>query len=305
MRVLRSLMLGDCDYYLSPYVFGVAQGMTRLGHWHSQVNLRSNYEAICQRVADIRPDILWTHMLLWAPPGSPTVERLLALVEREARRGCRVIIHDGDYKDRTRHAHDISRWCALALCNHQFDRTAWRAPVLYWPYFAFAQDRIAQPDPALACDLFFAGTMDNDATYAARTQLVRDVQARGVKLRTPSREEGNTLFRTPVIAASSTSVLGFGRPEVRAWRDTRIFQYAGAGAILVHDDAPELEPWVHFAPYQSGNAESVAEAVARVRALPFAESRKIREAAFQMVQERHASVARVRQVLEFLFGGRA
>lgn len=292
-------MLGDCDHYLSPYIFGVAQGMTRLGHWHSSVSIRQPLSVIEQRIADVRPDILWTHMLLWPPPGSPPVAELVALVERAAKRGARVIIHDGDYKAPTRYPQSLATWCALALCNHAFDRSAWKVPALRWPYFAFAQDRIADPDPALACGLFFAGQVARGPVYAERTRLLDALSsARPVQFRIAAERDGNTLLRTAEIAASAGAVLGFGRPGVAGWVDTRVFQYPGAGAILVHDDvAGYLEPWVHFVPYRSGDADSVVGALAELARRSESERRALRQRAFDFVQERHSSVARVAEVL--------
>lgn len=294
-------MLGDTDHYLSPYIFGVQQGMARLGHWHSSVSSRQPLDVIERRIADVRPDVLWTHMLLWGPPGSPAIEKLLGAVELAAKAGARVVIHDGDYKAPTRHPRDLSAWCSLALVNHAFDRSSWKIPVLRWPYFAFAQDRIAAADPALACDLFFAGTIGTDATYAARSALLAAVRSRGVLLRQPRPGSGNTLFRTAEIAASSGAVLGFGRPGVAGWVDTRVFQYPGAGAILLHDDvAGYLEPWKHFVPYKSGSAESVAEALARLQSLGAGSRQAMREKAFAFVQANHSSVARVGEALRRL-----
>jgi len=299
MRPLRSLMLGDCDHYLSPYIFGVQQAMARLGHWHSQVSIRQSASVIEQRISDVHPDILWTHMLLWAPGGAPSTPELLQVVERAARRGALVIIHDGDYKQATRHPHDISRWCSLALCNHRFDRSAWNVPTLHWPYFAFAQERIADAVPALRCPLFFAGTVGREPVYAARTAFLEELRRVGVRVRIPDGH--NTLFRTAEVAASADAVLGFGRPGVSGWVDTRVFQYPGAGGILLHDDAAGyLEPWVHFVPYESGSAASVVDALERLAAARESERQVLRERAFAHVQQHHSSVARVRQVLSAL-----
>jgi hypothetical protein len=301
MRPLRSLMLGDCDHYLSPYIFGVGQAMARLGHWHSTVNLRQPLAVIEQRIADVRPDVLWTHMLLWPPPGAPPVADLVGAVELAARAGAKVIIHDGDCKVPTRYPRDLSRWCALALCNHRFDRSAWKVPTIHWPYFAFAQGEIAPARPELGCDLFFAGTVGAGPTYATRTAFLEAIRRRGVRLRLPPAGEGNTLFRTAEIAASSGAVLGFGRAGAPGWIDTRVFQYPGAGAILLHDDVGGLlEPWVHFVPYRSGDAASVVDALARLRRMQPAERQAIRERAFDYVQQHHSSVARVHQVLRRL-----
>lgn len=307
MRALRSLMVGDCDHYLSPYMFGVAQAMPRLGHLHSQVSIRQPIEVIRQRIQDVKPDVIWTHMLLWAPIGSPSTTQLIQLMQEAARQGAKVLIHDGDYKVAARYPNDLSSWCSLALCNHTFDRKVWRVPAIRWPYFAFTQDKIAPVNPRLACDVFFAGTLAGGDIYGNRTQLVQAIQRMpGIKMRMPSPAEGNTLLRTAEIASSSGSVLGFGRPGSSGWVDTRVFQYPGAGAILLHDDATEfLQPWMHYVPYKSGNVQSVIEVVERVKSMFEGERRAMRESAFRFVQEKHSSVARVKQVLEILFEKRA
>lgn len=298
---MRSLMLGDCNHYASPYMRGVADASSRLGIEHYEVSIRQPIEQLARVLGALKPDLIWTHMLLWPPPGAPPVEDLVALMEREARRGARIVIHDGDCKERTRHPHNLAAWCSLALVNHGHDRSAWGVPVLGWPYFAAVQERIADADPAWNCDLFFAGQLGTGPVYAARSALLEGIRAAGVKLRQPTALDGNTLSKTPTIAASADAVLGFGRPEATGWVDTRVFQYPGAGGILVHDDAGGyLEPWVHFVPYQSGSSASVVEALGRLRAMPERERRSIRERAFAFVQRHHNSIARVHQVLRAL-----
>jgi hypothetical protein len=293
---MRSLMLGDCDHYASPYMRGVAQAMKLLGHDHAEVSVRQSPRTIEERIKLWRPDLLWTHMLLWPPAGSPAVSDLVAIVEAAAARGARVVIHDGDAKQKTRYPHNISTWCSLALVNHGYDRTAWGVPTLRWPYFAPVQESMAEPVEEMRCELFFAGTAGG-GIYAARTALVEAIRARGVKVRTPA-PGFNTIDRTAEIAASSDAVLGFGRPDVPAWVDTRCFQYPGAGGILLHDDVQGyLEPWQHFVPYASGDADSIVDALERLRALKDEGRMALRRRAFRFVQEHHSSVARVRQVL--------
>lgn len=292
---MRSLMLGDCDHYASPYMRGVAQAMKLLGHEHAEVSIRLPAKAIEQRVRLWRPDVLWTHMLLWPPPGSPPVADLEDIVENEARRGARVVIHDGDAKVRTRRPQSIESWCSLALVNHAYDRSAWGVPTLRWPYFAPVQLELAPVHAGLRCELFFAGARGG-GIYAARTALLDAVRGLGVDLQTPG--DVNTLDHTEAVAASADAVLGFGRPEVPGWVDTRVFQYPGAGGVLLHDDVQGyLEPWVHFVPYQSGSAESVVDALHRLQRMSDSDRGELRARAFAHVQEHHSSVARVRQVL--------
>ena len=293
---MRSLMLGDCAHYKSPYMRGVGQAMALLGHEHAELSIRQSATVIDERIVEWKPDIIWTHMLLWPPPGSPSVEMLQCIVMEAVRRGALVVIHDGDAKESTRYPHDISDWCALALVNHGYDRSDWGVPLLKWPYFAMAQRKMAKPVDSLRCGLFFAGTMGG-GIYAQRTALLGELRARGIDLRMPKPGD-NSIAETADIAASADAVLGFGRADVPGWCDTRCFQYPGAGAILLHDDAQGyLEPWEHFVPYESGSAESVITAMKQLWSLGEVERLAIRRRAFDHVQLKHSSVARVRQVL--------
>jgi hypothetical protein len=183
--------------------------------------------------------------------------------------------------------------------NHGYDRSAWKTPLLRWPYFAQAQQGIAPSVPELRCGLFFAGTTGG-GIYAARTALLEALCANGVAVSQPTKGL-NTIDRTPEIAASADAILGFGRPEVPGWVDTRVFQYPGAGGILVHDDVGDyLRPWVHYVPYISGNVGSILDSLAKLRLMSDSDRMGLRLRAFEHVQRHHSSIARVRQVLDTL-----
>lgn len=296
---MRSLMLGDVDHYASPYMRGVAQAMKLLGHEHAEISIRQSPRTIEERLKLWRPDLVWTHMLLWPPAGSPAVADMVAIVEAAAERGARVVIHDGDAKAKTRCPRDLSNWCSLALVNHAYDRGAWNVPTLRWPYFAPVQAEIAEPVDEMRCELFFAGTVGG-GIYAARTALVEAIRARGVNVRTPATGH-NTIERTAEVAASADAVLGFGRPEVPGWVDTRVFQYISAGGILLHDDVGGyFEPWVHYVPYVSGDADSVVDALARLKLMSESDRMGIRQRGFEHGQKHHSSVVRVAQVMRTL-----
>lgn len=173
-------------------------------------------------------------------------------------------------------------------------------PTLYWPYACFPQDRIREPCPEWACRLAFAGQMGS-GIYDARTRLLQALALdTAVGLRVFS--SGNTLLATPELAASSEAVLGFGRPG-SDWIDTRVFQYPGAGAVLLHNDVPSdsgLEPNIHFLPYTSESPESVAAVLAEHRRQREAVRLQMRLRAFDHGQVHHSYTARVTSVLDAL-----
>lgn len=177
-RPLRSVLIGDVDHYPSEYVFGVNQAMTLAGHWHTTVNVRLDLGAISKRVREMQPDVIWGHMLLWAPGENKTYDLLCFLAEWRAAHGAKVFLHDGDARAETRFPTDISEAVDVALCNHTASRRIWNVQQLHWPYFAFYQKEIAQPVPEYMCDLAFAGRLDGGGLYQARTELVLGLQAK-------------------------------------------------------------------------------------------------------------------------------
>ena len=312
---LRSLMIGDTDHYLSPYIHGIAAASGKLGILHSQISIRQPVAVILQRVLDVQPHVLWTHMLLWGPEGSPPPAALLQVCRLARQRfGTKVIIHDGDLKERTRWPADISAEVDLALVNHRHDRSAWGIPVLYWPYACFPQSEIAKPVPSLRCTLAFAGQLSREGAagiYDARTAFVRTLQDRVPGMRVFDGSDGNTLLRTADLAASADAILGFGRPGT-GWVDNRLLQYPGAGGIVLHDDVPDdlgMTAWRgmakhgyqrgEYVPYESGNVDSVIAALESLQAnqnlLPV-----LRGDAHSHGQQYHSYTARVQQVLDTL-----
>ena len=297
-RPLRSVLIGDVDYYPSEFAFGVNQAMTRAGHWHSSVNIRWDMGVIVKRLKEVQPDVIWGHMLLWAP-GGKTVD-LLCLCEQWKKWGAKVLIHDGDARTETRFAADVSPAIDAALCNHKADRSAWHVQQIHWPYFAFDQSElmIANPNPEMACDLAFAGRLDG-GIYQGRTMLVQGLQAvLKDRMKVYPGGDFHTLFRTPELAISAGSILGYGRPERNGWLDVRVFQYPGAGGLLIHDDVGGmLEPWRHYIPYKSGSVESVLEVLTQLESDQVGIRPLIRKTAFEYVQANHSATARVRQAL--------
>jgi len=272
------------------------------GHSHSTVNIRQDIGIIYKRVREIDPDILWGHMLLWAPGGGASSNKTHDLLDLckswRLKRGTKVFLHDGDARTETRFPSDISSAVDLALCNHTADRSMWKIPQLRWPYFAFYQREIAAPAPEYACDLAFAGRLDAGGIYRERTELVLTLKAKlGERMKVFRGGDEHTLFRTPELAASAAAVLGFGRPERNGWLDVRVFQYPGAGAVLLHDDVGGyLEPGAHYYRYRSGSVDSVLSGLDWILSLPD-EARKIREEGFAYVQEYHSASSRVKAAL--------
>lgn len=299
-RPLRSVMLANPSY-LSSYVLGVAQAMGQLGHWHREVSVLDELDRLARQFDEMRPDVIWTHTVPWVPRAAPSPGwALLDLLATWRSRGARVLLHDGDPRTATRYPHDLSASFDVALCNHALPRNEWRVPAARWPYAAMAQRKIGAPVDGLRCGLLFAGIVrKDDSLYSPRSEvlgLVRERLGDRLAVRTGAV---NDRMQAADVAASARAVLGFGRQEVPGWVDTRVFQYPGAGGVLLHDDAGEfLVAGGHYVRFErcaspADTAAAICEAYAKVGH----EENEMRHRAFEHVQGAHTWRHRVEAAL--------
>lgn len=302
-RPLRSAMLAN-PAYLSSYVLGVAQAMGQLGHWHREVSVLDDLDRVTRQLEEMRPDIIWTHTVPWVPrEASAPGWAFLDLLASWRKRGARVLLHDGDPRAATRHPVRLSASFDVALCNHSLPRPEWGLSVYRWPYAAMAQREIGEPVDALRCGLLFAGIVrKDDSLYSPRSDLLAALRERMGDSLTVRTGAVNDRMQVADVAASARAVIGFGRPEIPGWIDTRCFQYPGAGGVLLHDDASEfLTPGVHFVEFSRGAtaAETAARVIDAFTAIGH-EEREMRQRAFDHVQAHHTWRHRVTDVLQLL-----
>lgn len=306
MKIERSVFLGHTAYE-SLYRYGVAEACVHLDVEHAEINLLSTLEQVDTEVREARPDLIWGHMLFWAPHnsvGALDPRDILALCAAWKRDfGCRIVLHDGDPRLATRFPHDISSGVDLVLANHRLSRDEWRVPQLYWPFGCPTYKEMVEPCDEFRGNLVFTGTLrddDDSGLYDARTACLRELQTRGVLRVLPEPGEPNTMPRSAEVAASASAIIGFGRPEIAGWIDTRVFQVAGAGGVLLHDDVGfdlfgrrTLVPWLEYIPTKRYDVDSI------LWALDHAHLRgpAIREHAFLAMQAQHTWTHRVIEVL--------
>ena len=298
----RSVFLGHTAYE-SLYRHGVAEACGHLGIEHREINLLTTMEQVEQEVADAKPDLIWGHMLFWAPHNSrgaidPRVVQ--ALCEKWKKAGIRVVLHDGDPRLRTRFPHSIRTGVDLVLANHMLGRAEWETPVMHWPFACPTYEEMAAPTPEFEGDIIFTGTLRAEADgglYDERTACLLALRECGVLRVLPEPGQPNTMCRSAEVAASADAIIGFGRPEIPGWIDTRVFQVAGAGGVLLHDDVGSLlVPHEHYVPVERYDVESILEGMHEARR----EGPRLRKAAFEHMQAHHTWTHRVRKVLDWL-----
>lgn len=302
-RPLRSIMLCNPSY-LSAYVLGVAQAMGQLGHWHREASVLDDLDRVARQFEEMRPDVIWTHTVPWVPRESSAPGwAFLDLLAEWRKRGARALLHDGDPRQATRHPHSLAASVDIALCNHSLARAEWKIRAVRWPYAAMAQRERGEPVDALRCGLLFAGIVrKDDGLYSPRTDLLGVLREKLGDRLTVRTGGVNDRMQAADVAESATAVLGFGRPDVPGWVDTRVFQYAGAGGVLLHDDAAEfLEPGVHFLMYPRGrDAEDTSRNVVGTYELAAQGVPELRQRAFEYVQANHTWRHRVERALSLL-----
>ena len=309
----RSVFLGHTAYE-SLYRYGVAEACGQLDIEHTEVNLLTTMEQVEQEVADAKPDLIWGHMFFWAPHNSVgpiDPNDVLTLCAKWRAAGIRVVLHDGDPRLHTRFPHAINSGVDLVLANHRLPRSEWNVPVIHWPFAApMYKEGMAEPCDEFAGPIIFTGTLRaDDGLYDARTACLQELQARGVLRVLPEPGMPNTMPRSAEVAASAEAIIGFGRPEIPGWIDTRVFQVAGAGGVLLHDDVgevwfysddmqtkcwePTLLPWESYIPVERYNVDSILEGLEYARE----HGASIRRAAFARIQAGHTWTWRVAEVL--------
>ncbi len=296
--------------YLSAYVLGVGQAMGLRGDWHRLVSLWDGRDSIAKQIAEMAPDVIWTHMACWPPEGSTPVEQVAEVLAYWKRRGAVVFLHDGDPRDRTiPTAVDVPACFTRGLLNRSVDESNpwWGIEAIRWPYAAMAQREMVQPTADLDCDLLFAGLLrreeEKGGLYGERTALVHELQRRlwpRMQIVSPGGGDVNNRMHVADVAARVGAVLGFGRPDVPGWIDTRVFQWPGAGAVLIHDDTGGvLEDGVHFLRFsRKDGVDGVLRAVERAKT----DGAAIRARAFAHIQAHHTWCNRVDEALEPFFG---
>jgi len=296
--------------YLSAYVIGVAQAMGLRGAWHRQVSLWDGRDSVAVQIAEIAPDVIWTHMACWPPEGSMDAADVAAILATWKRRGTIVFLHDGDPRDRTiPTVVDVQAAFTLALLNRTSSSNGpwWGIEAVHWPYAAMVQREMVQPAAVVDCDLLFAGMLrrDEDGLYGERTSLVYELHKRlwpRMQIVSPGGGDANNRMQVADVAPRVGAVLGFGRPSVPGWIDTRVFQWAGAGGVLIHDDVGGiLQPDEHYLKFRSEHGvDGVISCVEKARDPEM--TRGMRARAFAHVQKHHTWINRVDQALDPFFG---
>lgn len=298
---MRIACIGDYSVRYSYFTAGVMEGAIRLGHWFRPIALRQVISEIINQVEYFQPDIIFAHQIIDSS--------LLAFFENQRSRGVKIAIHEGDPKSEPRHKSRISRYFDIGLINSSLTEVfsnMWEIPCYHWPYFCLQQSSIETPQERFKAAVSFSGNItsrgDNSHVHYGRAEFLGKII--GLKVY-PNEEIKNSRFLTPIIAASSDTIIGVHQGwDIPGYLDTRPFQYIGAGALYFHDRCEAIEQYfhdgVHYVGYERKNLDSFFEQYNYYVIDHHDEGQRIRQTGFNYCQKEHNAMIRIKQAIEWL-----
>jgi hypothetical protein len=310
MKQLRIACLGDYTKYFSYYNYGVMEGAIRNGAWFRPISIfGQSLSEIKSQIEFFKPHILFTHCIFDAK-GQHNRDDVFALLRWcRQKAGIFNIYHAGDARPIPRYAHPIDDIIDIGLLNASLVKEYsgyWKIPCYRWPYMCLYQEDIASKDNIFTTDIAFTGSLSNDSNsvHYDRTIFINKLSEGALLVRVfPNEETGNTRFQTAELASSANMILGKQMvKDLAGYVDVRPFQYIGAGAIYLHDKAPQVyeyfEPKVHYLEYDENNYKSIIDLHKHYVVDRPDEGDKIRRQGFEYCQRFHSTKERVKKVIE-------
>lgn len=304
-KELRISLLGHLTYP-SGLNFGLVNAAPRLGHYIMPVDINLPAGYIHKALNSLQPHIIICHMAMWPPDTAQiTVEEILKMLSEWRALGTKVLIQDGDPRGRQRYPYDVSKCFDLALVNRDPSPSEWNIHQLKFHYAAIPQkERIKTPNPTFQCDVGFVGYTSKSGIYEERTKLIELIEAKpaGLVMKQFPKHSGgvNTLYLVPEMAASAGCLIGWGRPECQGWVDARVYETAGAGGIIIHDDVQGVIPEGLYLPCTRGDYDSTMAAALWVKTHP-QEVETMRDKVFHYMQEHHSWENRLSHLVDYLY----
>jgi len=307
--MIRIACIGDYTVRYSHFTAGVMEGAIRLGHWFRPIPLLQPIAEIAKQVDYFRPDIIFIHQIFSAYHEIRLAKQFLKDLRAK---GIKVLLHEGDWRPEPRFKEDISDYIDVGVLNRSNTNSysdIWKIPCYHWPYPCLQQKEIETAQDKYRADVSFSGNItkrDNPKhPHYGRTEFLEKI---GKKLNLkiyPNEEISNSRFSTPVIAASSSVIIGTQLDDDSSgYIDVRCFQYIGAGALYFHEKCKSIEQFfqdgVHYVGYEHMNVDSFLFNYEHYVIERPEKGAMIREEGFNNCQENHNTMKRVKQALRWV-----
>jgi len=290
------------------FVLTFNQGSKLLGHDVFMIDYRSTpIDIIKQKLYDIKPDIMFTHLTFHL--GIKPLDVIMQLYSDIKKKcGTKVIHITMDARKDDRYMDDLSDSFYMAFVGNyemlERGRKAWNIPAYYTPYSSLCYDKMSAPSNDLSfTEPVFTGSPNS---HPDRSDFIQKLQKK-IPIRIFQTQSKNDLrHRTPELSSSAKCILGLCTGyDVEGFHDVRYWQFLGTGACFIarkFTNTEDLIPenlYFGFDGYGNDAVESVIEY--HKRALK-ENTNQMQQKAFDFIQKYHSCKARMNDMLDAIEG---
>ena len=304
---MKIVILGNTNLGYSWFVLTVRDGMLQNGHDVIEIDYKTTpLGSIKNILISQKADYVFTH-LTFHQQINPA-ESILQLYEDVNKSVGTKFIHTlNDARHEPRYSGNISNaiYAAFVGQTHNLNKFKgyWGVPTFFWPYSSLTYDKMAEPAPDLMFnEAVFTGSV---GAHQDRQQFINKLmKIMPVKI-FQTQSSNDIRHRTPELSVSAKSILGLCTMHrgLKHYIDVRMFQYGGAGAVLIArkfdgiDDIIPDDLYYSFDSYD--NPEYVKELWERSC---FEDTWPMRENIFNFMQTHHSAKVRMKETIDVLEG---
>lgn len=299
---MKVAILGNTRLQYSWFVLTHRQGLKMNGHEVIEIDYKSTpLHRIYEQIVAEKPRYVFTHLTFHSHIHPSDV---IMGVYKSIKKACDVkFIHTlCDARHEPRYNKDISDIFHMAFLNQTENlakfESYWNIPVIYAPYCAMTQGKLANPVSELAFgnQLIFPGTPH---AHPERRNFLNKVQQIMPLMYLQTQSANDLRHRTPELSISAKAILsaciGY---DIMHYNEVRPWQYLGSGACLIHrkfKGEDDLIPDNLYLEYKSPKeVKEQFERACKEDTLP------MRKRAFDFMQRHHNSKVRMYNMIECL-----
>ncbi len=295
---MKIAILGNTRLGYSWFVLTHIQGLKLNGHEVIEIDYRTTpLMEIYKQMKSRKPRYCFTHISFHHIHPIPTILDLYRKITREV--GTKFIHVMMDARHEPRYGKDLSNVFHMAFVaqTHNLAKfeNIWKIPVIFSPYCAMSQDRMAN----IAADLTYPHLVFTGSpnSHPARRDFLNGVQ-QIMPLTIFQTQSANDLrHRTAELAVSAKAILSacIGH-DITHYNEVRPWQYLGAGACLIHKKfagEDDLIPDNMYLEYKSP-----ADVKAQFNRVCTEDMMPMRKKAFEFMQKCHSAQVRMHNVVE-------
>jgi len=305
----KAVILGNTKLGYSWFVLTFKQGLKLNNVDVLEIDYKSNtLNIIKKRILDYNPDFIFTHLSFHSH--IHPVNTVLQFFKDIKNNIDTKIIHTcSDARTHDRYMGDLRGVFDLALVGSypmvKNCQSAFKIPVFFCPYSSITYDKMSAPASDLAFNIpVFTGSpgahrqgwADNRAEFIESLQKIMPIKI----FKTQSGQDLRK--RTPELSVSAKCILGLCVGyEIPGYMDVRPFQYLGTGAFMIMRKFNGMDDFIPDDLYVPFNSYNNPNQVKKLwNEWKNKDTSKMRENAFNYIQQMHSSKIRIKNVLTIL-----